>query len=139
MNVVFVFLDANVLFSAAYRKDAGVAALWELTEVELVSSEYAVQEARRNLEERDQLERLEDLAAPLRLVASIPDPGLPEDVSLPQKDRPILLAAINAGATHLLTGDFKHFGPLYGRRVVGVRILAPGSYLRRRKNRKRFL
>ena len=35
---------------------------------------------------------------------------LPEGVSLPEKDVPILLAAIEARATHLLTGDLRHCG-----------------------------
>lgn len=50
-------------------------------------------------------------------------------------DRPILLAAIAARATHLLTGDVKHFGRLFGRRVEGVVILTPGDYLRGRARR----
>jgi predicted nucleic acid-binding protein len=32
-------------------------------------------------------------------------------VPLPEKDRPILEAAIQCQATHLLTGDIKDFGP----------------------------
>jgi hypothetical protein len=32
-------------------------------------------------------------------------------VPLPEKDRPILEAAIHCKATHLLTGDVKDFGP----------------------------
>ena len=48
--------------------------------------------------------------------------------ALPLKDRPILVAAIAAQATHLLTGDFKHFGPLYGKRIHGVLILSPSTY-----------
>lgn len=51
-------------------------------------------------------------------------------VVLPDKDRPILLAAIDARATHLLTGDFRHFGPYYGQTLEGVLILPPGEYLR---------
>jgi hypothetical protein len=48
---------------------------------------------------------------------------------LPDKERPILFAAIGAGATHLLTGDFQHFGPYCGERIEGVLILAPGDCL----------
>ena len=51
------------------------------------------------------------------------------DVKLPDKDRPVPLAAIGAGATHLLTGDFQHFGPYYGERIEAVLILPPGEYL----------
>jgi len=53
---------------------------------------------------------------------------LPLDVVLPEKDRPILLAAIRAHATHLLTGDKQHFGPLYGQSISGVLILRPADY-----------
>jgi uncharacterized protein len=41
-----VFLDANVLFSAAYASGAGLQRLWKLSEIELVTSHYAVAEAR---------------------------------------------------------------------------------------------
>jgi len=50
-------------------------------------------------------------------------------VKLPDKDRPVLLAAIGVGATHLLSGDFRHFGPLYRERIEGVLILSTGDYL----------
>ena len=49
-----LLLDANVLFSAAYRPAAGVARLWELERVELLTSAYAAEEARLNLMEEDQ-------------------------------------------------------------------------------------
>ena len=126
-----VFLDANVLFSAAYRPDAGLSRLWDLPDVELVSSDYALEEARRNLEMPDQRERLSNFAAELRLVTTISDVDLPEGVEVPDKDKPILIAAISAGATHLLTGDFTHFGELYGSSIGGGLILPPSEYLRR--------
>jgi predicted nucleic acid-binding protein len=44
-----VFLDANVLFSAAYKEDSSLLAFWKADKFSLVSSEYAVIEARRNL------------------------------------------------------------------------------------------
>ena len=50
-------------------------------------------------------------------------------MELAGKDRPVLLAAIGVGATHLLTGDFRHFGPYYGKRIEGVLVLPPGGYL----------
>ena len=42
-----LFLDANVLFSAAYRPNAGLLRLWELPDCVLCSSRYAVGEAGR--------------------------------------------------------------------------------------------
>jgi len=49
---------------------------------------------------------------------------------LPEKDRPLLLAAIDSGCTHLLTGDTARFGKLFRRRIGGVLILRPAEYLR---------
>ena len=40
--------------------------------------------------------------------------------------------AVASGATHLITGDQKHFGPYFGQRVLGVWVLKPGDYLRKR-------
>lgn len=53
-----LFLDANVLFSAAYRPDAGLLQLWKIKNVILCSSAYALEEARINLEEENQRARL---------------------------------------------------------------------------------
>jgi hypothetical protein len=50
-------------------------------------------------------------------------------VDLPPKDQPILLAAIAAGATDLITGDRAHFGDYFGRRIAGVLIDRSGTYL----------
>ena len=125
-----VFLDANVLFSAAYRPDARLLRLWDLTDVQLLSSDYAVEEARRNLAAADRLVRLENLTSRLRLVAAIPEASLLESLELPHEDQPILLAAIGAGASHLLTGGFTHFGKLYGSSIGGVLIMPPSEFLR---------
>ncbi|HMU50769.1 MAG TPA: hypothetical protein PKA13_13420 [Geminicoccaceae bacterium] len=43
---------------------------------------------------------------------------------LPEKDAPILAAAVAAAADLLVTGDRRHFGGLFGRTVHGVRILS---------------
>ncbi len=127
-----LFLDANVLFSAAYRPDAPIRRLWRLSGAELLTSSYAAEEARRNLREGRQQEDLEELLASMPVVTTSADlgshPAL-ETVQLPEKDVPILLAAVGAGATHLITGDFTHFGPYYGEKLGGVLILLPARYL----------
>jgi predicted nucleic acid-binding protein len=125
-----IFLDANVLFSAVFQEDAGVRRLWDLPNVELMTSEYAVEEARRNLDEASQRTRLDRLVDGLKRIGAVPDRALPGDAVLPEKDRPILLAAIDTGSTHLLTGDTTHFGKLFRRRIGGVLILRPAEYLR---------
>ena len=129
-----VFLDANVLFSAAYRSEAGLHRLWDLKGVELVSSAYAVEEAARNLPSSEKHRRLDRFLRKTRIVsepsATDYERGDVAKSGLPPKDIPILAAAIGARATHLLTGDVTHFGHLFGKKVGNVTILAPNQYLR---------
>ena len=132
MNIVF--LDANVLFSAAYRSDAGVRRLWELPEVRLTTSAYAAEAARRNLEASRRAD-LEKLLEVVELVADVAPGERATSIEfaepgLPHKDVPILLAAIRSGATHLLTGDFKHFGSYYEKTIQGVLVMTSADYLR---------
>jgi len=129
-----LFLDANVLFSAAYRLDARVRELWRLKDVKLVTSSYAVEEARRSLHSSEQREELERLIGRMEVLASGP-PQRRLRIDLPQKDRPILLGAIQSKASHLITGDFTHFGRYFGKTVEGVLILTPSDYLRGRKKK----
>lgn len=126
-----VFLDANVLFSAAYRPNAGLLRLWRLQDVALCTSSYAMEEARINLSSDEQRARLERLAESLQIVAASDD-EISREFPLPEKDRPILRAAIHAGATHLLTGDVRHFGRYFGKTIEGVEILSPAAYLKKK-------
>jgi predicted nucleic acid-binding protein len=127
-----LFLDANVLFSAAYREGAGLLILWELSKVRLVSSHYAIVEARRNLNTDDQRARLDTILADIEVVHEVNTLTIDGEELLPEKDRPILRAAVCARATHLITGDLTHFGPFFSRRLHGVLITTPGAYLRSR-------
>ena len=61
--------------------------------------------------------------------------SLPGGIELPEKDLPIIMAAIGAGATQLLTGDVRHFGRYYGRTVGCVQILVPADFLSGRRKR----
>ena len=127
-----VFLDANVLFSAAYRSDSRLRELWSLTGVTLISSDYAIEEARRNLaiHRPERIDHLDQLIACLTIVSTpAVSPFSNQDVSLAEKDAPILAAAISSDATHLLTGDKAHFGELLGKTIRGVLILSPAAYL----------
>jgi hypothetical protein len=126
-----VFLDANVLFSAGY-KSTRLRILWTLPDATLLSSDYAVREAELNLS-RFKPEAVEELNRLLKGVTISPQtqlPPLPANIALVQKDAPILQAAIGVQATHLLTGDVKHFGHLFGVTVQGVLILPPAEYLK---------
>ncbi len=122
-----LFLDANVLFSAAYKPDARVFRLWKLDDVLLCSSRYAFEEARRNLDNEIQQLRLMKLATRVRFFEAS-DRSSPK-VNLPEKDMPILIAAIEANASYLLTGDFTHFGAYFGKKLMGIVVMAPGIYL----------
>lgn len=127
-----LFLDANVLFSAAWRNDAGVRRLWTLPDAVPTTSLYAVDEARRNLPERDQRDELGSLVDALQVVdAGTVPPSLREGIELPEKDWPIVAGALEARATHLVTGDVRDFGPYFGRHILGVLVLSPGRYLAR--------
>ena len=125
-----LFLDANILFSAAYRPEAGVTRLWSLPQAVLMTSDYAVEEAKRNLSDTEQIERLHNLLEAVQLAPAITlDPDLRAEIELPQKDLPILGGAVAAKATHLITGDLRDFGPYFGKRLLGVLILPPADYL----------
>ena len=125
-----LFLDANILFSAAYRQDSGLAQFWKLKDTSPCSSRYALEEARFNLEENEQRRRLEKLARHVHLFdAALQE--LPAGFSLPEKDAPIFLAAMEARATHLITGDIRHFGPYFGTQIQGILILPPSDYLKK--------
>lgn len=130
-----IFLDANVLFSAAYRPNAGLTRLWQLEKVELITSDYAAQEARLNLAEKDQRVRLAKLLEKVLIITAVAP--LPSGIQLPEKDQPILQAALQAQATHLLTGDKEHFGLYFGRHLGTVLVLPPAEYFERRRKSER--
>ncbi len=132
MTVDRLFLDANILFSVAYGSP-GLTRLWKFAEKNdcmLLASNYVVEEARRNLSHAEQSEELDRLLLEVKIVPDI-DPQLPCPVDLPEKDRPVLLAAISTRADYLLTGDTIHFGKYFGKTIRGVRICRPRDYFSR--------
>jgi uncharacterized protein len=97
---------------------AGLAQLWSLNDVQLLSSAYAIDEARRNLA-MDRPEAVQGLNRLLESVSAVDAPlslELPENICLDPRDRPILPAAIHGKAGFLLTGDVRHLQHLYGNR-----------------------
>jgi len=124
-----LFLDANVLFSAAYKPDARGRRLWKLEDVTLCSSRYALEEARINLTGDDQWSSVSELASVVQFYESL-SRTVPRGITLPEKDEPILLAAMEARADYLLTGDFQHFGRYFGKKIEGILIATPAQYLR---------
>ena len=122
-----VFLDANVLFTAAHNPAGLSRLLFDLGRhrvVTLISSHLAVDEARANLRLKvpDRAPALDPLVSQLEIVDT---PALSAPVlRLPDDDQLIFGAALAARATHLLTGDKKHFGPYFDdpNRTGGVTI-----------------
>ena len=114
-----LFLDAKVLFTAAHlpegkavfpftaQEDRTLApARWQL-----LSSAYAVEEARRNLAAKfpTAMTRWPTLLQGLQVVSQ-PANAHPT-LELPDHHLPIWPAALGARATHLLTGDLRDFKP----------------------------
>ena len=130
-----LFLDANVLFSAAYRERSRLLKLWDVPEAQVITSRYAAAEARRNLSTRKQQTRLEAIPGKTELIDESDRGTVDDEERLPDKDRPILRAAVLGKATHLITGDFSHFGRFFGEPLQGVIIMPPADYLRSRKTR----
>lgn len=131
-----LFLDANVVFSAAHQAEGRAQALVALANAgrcALVTSAHALEEARRNLELKSRgFEKR--LAASLGSVAIVGE--APGDLvawaggeGLPPKDAPILAAAVHCGAAFLVTGDARDFGHLYGRTLQGVKVVTPAQAL----------
>jgi predicted nucleic acid-binding protein len=132
-----VFLDATILFTAAYSPDGLSAFLIELGasgRLTLLTSAVAVVEAERNLEAKRPA-ALPALRGNLSAVRIVREPA-PADVErltppeLSSKDRPLLAAAIVAGATHFVTGDIADFGRFMDRRaVLPLRVMTPRQFL----------
>ena len=130
-----LFLDANVLFTAAHNPKGKAAHLFELAEKghwEVATSTYAINETRRNLllKHPSSVARLDSLLEQVHRAEH--HPGLFYPTSLTAKDRPIFQAALACGATHLLTGDLKDFGEFMGNpdKTKGIRIMTIAVFLR---------
>jgi uncharacterized protein len=119
-----VFLDANIIFSAAAEKSATKELLeLLLKKAEAVTNLHAWEEASRNIE----LKRPDHAGSLMRLkkLLSFTDAFSGEfDLDIPVEDVPVLAGAIGSKCTHLWTGDKKHFGKYFGKTINGVRIVS---------------
>lgn len=127
-----IFLDANILFSAA-KTDGAVRQLLRLLceqGHECCVDAYVLDEARRNLAAKGPqgLAVLDALLPFLHLTPHAPGAELSAQAEwLPEKCRPMLGAAIRLGCDVLVTGDSTHFGAGYGKAFEGVAIHSPRS------------
>jgi uncharacterized protein len=127
-----VFLDANILFSAAKSGGAVRHLLRLLLDRghECWADAYVVSEAQRNLAAKgpEALQVLDALLAHLHVAPAQPAVvAHAETAWLPDKDRAVLSAAIRLGCNALVTGDRTHIGRGYGRAFGSVKIHSPRS------------
>ena len=129
-----LFLDANVLFTAAHNPDGkaafiitlGAEGVWKLS-----TSAFAAEEARRNLVAKypAALGRLDEFLRIIAVVSERPDAPFPDDLEI--KDRPVFQAAYACKATHLITGDITHFGRymMDPAKALGIAVMTPAQFL----------
>jgi len=135
---LFVYLDANVLFSASWSEQNRFLKFWRLREITPVTSPYVVDEVDRNIRKAEHRLRFDMLMEKTTMVSDGPLQIVPEDIVLVPKDRPILASAIFASMDYLVTGDTNHFGHLHNTTVSHVKILSPGDFLDRYEYRLKF-
>ncbi|MBK9574610.1 MAG: PIN domain-containing protein [Rhodoferax sp.] len=128
-----IFLDANVLFSAA-RSAGAIRQLVHALHAAghtLVADEYVATEARRNVAAKagsQATDYLQALLGQIEVSAVQYPPGVQAATHwLPEKDRPVLVAAIALKCDALATGDRTHFGPGYGKAFDGVTVYSPAQ------------
>jgi predicted nucleic acid-binding protein len=137
-RTIRVFLDASVLFSAAYSATGASREILRRAlrhEIDIVLSRYVLTEAQRNLEDKAPqavyaFNTLIDLL-PLEMEAD-PAPSELQAAAdyINLKDAPIIAAAVNAQVDYLVTLDQKHFivDPAVAHRS-GLNITTPDQLL----------
>lgn len=123
-----VFLDANILWSAAHHPGAVRLLLEKIAQaghVRVVDG-YVVEEAMRNLPTTRQA-TLARLLGAMELHPAQDGATTLHGHGLPDKDAPVLAAAIRLRCDYLITGDRRHFGHLMGSQVEGVHVLSPSD------------
>ena len=133
--MIRLFLDANVLFTAAHNPGGkaafiispGAEKAWEV-----YTSVFAVEEARRNLKEKfpSAEKKLDEFLSEITIVR---EPAISSlcPKGLKEKDRPIFQAAHMCRASHLITGDLEHFGSFMEKpeKTFDIIILTPAKFL----------
>jgi hypothetical protein len=126
-RVESVFVDANVLFSAAIGS-AVCRTICALPKVLLVTSDYCAEQARRNLAAKGFEDGSDWLVSQLTTIQIVPTPppGTWQKVAayLPDNaisDRPVLATAVVCRCDTLVTGNTRDFGQL-----IAVDHPAPG-------------
>lgn len=131
-----LFLDANVIFTAAYSAQGLSRGLFRLAaagKCSLCTSAFAQEEAHRNIQKKA-ADKLPDFTTLMRQVDILPEPHpkwvtWAERLPLARKDTPVLAAAIQGKVDIFVTGDRRDFGHLFEQVLEGVKILTPTDAL----------
>lgn len=137
--MIKVFLDANILFAAAYSPMGGSALILELGEkrvINLYSSRLAVKEAEKNLRikaSEAQIDRFYQLLNEAKIVFVEVDRNKAKAKYkrlVEEKDAPILAAAIRSKSKFLITLDRKHLlTPKVQKTKLSLMIVTPGQFI----------
>jgi uncharacterized protein len=119
-----IFLDANILFSAADPSSA-TRMLFNAarSNAEIVTTPHAWEEARRNLvlkrpKHAAGLKELQNHLVMSHAFSPIEATGLPDF------DIPIISGAAGSASSHLWTSDKRHFGKWYGKELHDVTVVS---------------
>ena len=131
-----LFLDANIIFTAAYSPQGlshGLFRLAAFGKCSLCTSAFAREEAERNIQKKAP-EKLTEVTKLMQQVEFFPEPHPQlvrrvERLPMAGKDAPVLAAAIQGKADIFVTGDRRDFGHLFGQLIEGVKILTPADTL----------
>lgn len=125
-----IFLDANILFSAA-NPSGSIRQLLNVVRAaghQCWADEQVIREAHRNLflKQPERIPDFEHLLGETHFASKLPNMPLSlMETPLPENDCRVLAAAIANACEAFVTGDQTHFGPLYGKTVRGVKICSP--------------
>lgn len=128
-----VFLDANVIFSAALGGES-FTALWDLLRrgvITVCTSPQCIDEVQRNVMRKKPaaLPRLEATLREVELVESPRELVAWAEAKLPEDDGWVLAGAVASGAEVLLTGNTRHFGWAMTRDDLPLRVRTVRAYL----------
>ena len=119
-----IFLDANVLFSASNQSSPIAELVYLILERhELVTSDLALEEARRNIQAK-RPHGMDTFIQLSKKVTIVSTRIIELPVPMVEKDAPILTSAIQSKCNYLATGDKKHFGHLYNQVIEGLEVVS---------------
>ena len=130
-----VFLDANLLFTAAHFPEGKTRRLIDRgseSGLVILTCTLAVEEARRNLAAKASPRAVVELEKILKKVDTLSTPATGHcPFPLASKDQPIFWAAQAGKTTHFLTGDLKDFGPFMNKpgKTGGILIQTVGEFI----------